>query len=412
MTSHGSTQLWFPIADLLPLADRCQTAYRHDPDPEHGPIAVLHLTSQGDELFYLSCNALPALLVDAFDPASTQRVYALGYGHDIGGLTYPADVDRYGPPVLLASIPVNTGPLGRLADRLHHAARIGCDWFVLVLHPDGRLEPSMRSMPHPAPPARWRYARLELACLPGVWPGQFVDNATHDGWLLPRFSQEIAQQIAATIADMAAAGPLPYPLSLIELTDTPAARLPATGPSRLVGPDLDGYFRVGPGWPWVSLDLLPDGLLMPYPGPTEPDIDPAQLPAPGQPAFTGLGYLMWLDHHLNLALRTIDDGHVDPADEPGIPEYGNLDPDVEWQLRAVEHVLRKATAGPPRTGIAAEFTADEVEALIITAADVTAGAGVESLSRRQFELAHRAYALLFAAADAAADDLAEGGDRS
>ena len=38
-------------------------------------------------------------------------------------------------------------------------------------------------------------------------------------------------------------------------------------------------------------------------------------------------------------------------------------------------------------------------ALIITAADVAAGGGLESLSRRHLELAHRAYALLLADAD-------------
>jgi hypothetical protein len=186
--------------------------------------------------------------------------------------------------------------------------------------------------------------------------------------------------------------------------------LPATPPRGLVGPDPDGYFRVGPGWPWVSLDLLPNGLLTPYTGPAQPDIDPAQLPSVGQPAFTGLGYLMWLDHHGNLISRTIDDGHLDTADEPGIPEYGNLDPDVEWQLRAVEHALRKATTVPVPAGLAAAFSADEVEALIITAADATAGGGLEGLSRRQLELAHRAYALLFADADA--EDLVEDGGRS
>ncbi len=49
--------------------------------------------------------------------------------------------------------------------------------------------------------------------------------------------------------------------------------------------------------------------------------------------------------------------------------------------------------------MAAAFTAQEVEALIITAADVAVGGGMESLSRRQLELAHRAYALLLADAD-------------
>jgi hypothetical protein len=44
-----------------------------------------------------------------------------------------------------------------------------------------------------------------------------------------------------------------------------------------------------------------------------------------------------------------------------------------------------------------------VEALILTAAEVVC-AGPEGLSRRQLELAHRAYALLLAEDDDTADD--------
>src|SRR5262249_2838190 len=155
---------------------------------------------------------------------------------------------------------------------------------------------------------------------------------------------------------------------------------PATTPRRLVGADPDGFFRVRPGWPWVSLDLLPDGLLMPYTGPTEPDVDPTQLPPLGQPAFTGAGYLMWLDPDNNLVLRPADTDGVDPQDPPGPADYGTLDPDAEWQFRAVEHALRNATGAVP-TGLAAAFTPEEVQALILTAADAV-GAGVDSLSRR------------------------------
>jgi hypothetical protein len=113
-----------------------------------------------------------------------------------------------------------------------------------------------------------------------------------------------------------------------------------------------------------------------------------------------MGHLMWLDDDENLVLRPAGDDGVDLLNLPRPPEYGTFDPDAERQLRAVEHALRNATtARPAFTGLAAAFTADEVEALIITAADVAAGDGLESLSRRQLELAHRAYALLLADAD-------------
>lgn len=398
MPSNDSTELWFPVTDLLPLVEQCLSAPGHTADAQHGDLPALHLTAQGDALFYLATNAVPALLVDAFDPTSRQRVYALGYGHGAGSLTHPADADRYRPATQLASIPLVSGGgrFGNLADRLRLAAGIGCDWFVLALHPDGRLDVSVRPTPRPSPAARRRHARLELAGLPGRWPGQFVTNAAHDGWLLARFTCEVGQQIATAVADLAATAVVPHPLTTVELADTPTAQRSATAPAGVVGVDPEGFYRVGVGWPWVSLDLLPNGLLVPYTGPIRSGIDPAQ----GQYAFTGMGHLMWLDDNQNLVLRPAGDDSADLLNLPGPPQYGTFDPDAEWQLRAVEHALPNAAAGPTAfTGLAAAFTAQEVEALIITAADVAVGGGMESLSRRQLELAHRAYALLLADAD-------------
>ena len=380
MPSNDSTELWFPVEDLRPIVEHCLSAPGHSIDPQHGDLPALHLSTQDDALFYLATNAVPALLVDAFDATSRQRVYALGYGHGAGSLTGPADADRYGPATQLASIPLVSGGgrFGSLADRLRHAAGIGCDWFVLTLHPDGRLDVSVRPTPHPSPAARWRHALLELAGLPGRWPGQFVTNATHDGWLLARFTRKVAQQIATAVADLASTAVLPDPLTTIALADTPTGQLSATAPDGVVGPDPEGFYRVGIGWPWVSLDLLPQGLLVPYTGPTRPGIDPAQ----GRYAFTGMGHLMWLDDDQNLVLRPAGDDGVDLLNLPGPPEYGTFDPDAEWQRRAVEHALRNATtARPAFTGLAAAFTADEVEALIITAADVICGCQVCRLVR-------------------------------
>jgi hypothetical protein len=414
VTSHGSTELRFPVADLLPLVDHCLTAPEHTIDPQHGDLPALHLAGQGDTWFNLTTNAVPALLVDAFDPTSTQRVYAIGHAHTIAGDTYPAPADRYGPPDTVAVIPLTgrPGTFGNLADQLHHAAGAGGDWLVLTLHPDGRVDVAVRPTPRPAPPAHWRDARLETVGLPGYWPGQFVTNATHDGWLLPRFTRDVAARITEAITDLAAAGPLPYPLTRIELTDTPTGAAPDTAPGPVVGADPAGFFRVGAGWPWVSLDPTPTGVLMPYTGPQRPGVEPGQLPPQGQYAFTGVGYLMWLDNDNNPVLRPVDEQGVDRFNPPGPPEYGSLDPDAEWALRAVEHTLRTAAAARPTlTGLAATFTPLELEALVVTAADAV-GAGLDSLSRRQRELAHRAYALLHADADADADDLAEDGGRS
>ncbi len=37
MVSNGSTELWFPIADLLPLVDHCVVAPGHAADPNTAP---------------------------------------------------------------------------------------------------------------------------------------------------------------------------------------------------------------------------------------------------------------------------------------------------------------------------------------------------------------------------------------
>src|SRR5439155_1377036 len=87
-----------------------------------------------------------------------------------------------------------------------------------------------------------------------------------------------------------------------------------------------------------------------YTGPHPPGIDPAELPAPGRDAFTGLGCLMWLDDQHDLVLRQTYDGGFDPTDPPQPPEYGGLDPDAEWAFRAVEHALRNITTARPLPG--------------------------------------------------------------
>jgi hypothetical protein len=357
-TQRESTQLWFPIADLLPLVEHVITTGSVRPDPQWGTQPVLTLTAQG-RLRYLSTNAWPPLLVDAFDPASVQRVYAVGYGYRSGGMTYPADEDRYGAPTRIGSIPLTGGGrrglFGQPLDRLRGASRVGCDWLVLTTgtettgtqNPDVQLQWEVCPLPHPAPAAQWRDVRLEIFGLPGSWPGQVVTNATYQGWLLPRFTPPVAAQIAAVLAE---ATDLPRLVTRVRLTETAVHGDAVHGDAvhgrdgELVALDPDGFYRIGEGWPWVSPDLLPDGRLLPYRGPHQPGIDPVELPAVGQDAFTGMGCLMWLDESGDLVLRSIYDEGFDPTDPPGSPEYGNVDPDAEWQFRAVEHELRKAAA--------------------------------------------------------------------
>jgi len=119
------------------------------------------------------------------------------------------------------------------------------------------------------------------------------------------------------------------------------------------------------------LDLMPEGLLMPYPGCAQPDIDPTQVPALGQDAFVGMGCLMWLDADGDMVVRSLDDEeHLDPSEPPGWPEYANLDPDGEWRFRAVEHALRLAAARTTApSGLVAGLSPGEVDTLVAAGAD-------------------------------------------
>jgi hypothetical protein len=377
------TSLWFPIRDLRHIVDHAAVSPRVDPDPRFGDQPVLRLFAQGD-FFYLSSNAVPGLLVDAFDPASAQRVYALGHSHHSSGLSFPASVDRYGTPVHLGSIPVTSGLgglFGPLLHQVHSAARTGREWLVItppaVDAADGRvaLEWELHPFPHPVRPAAWRTVRVEIFGAPGRWAGEVVDNATENGWLLPRFTRAVAEELVAAFAGLTASGVLPHPVTVPRLTDAgpDAVPEPVDGDQDIVGPDADGFYRVGAGrWPWASRDLMPDGLLMPYPGCAQEGIDPVEVPAPGQDAFVGMGCLMWLDAVGDMVVRSLDeeDG-LDPSEPPGSPEYGNLDPDAEWRFRAVEHALRLAGARRPAVSrLAAGLTPGEVDDLIAAGADV------------------------------------------
>jgi hypothetical protein len=388
MPEHESIELWFPIPDLAPLVEHCMAARSLQPDPRYGAQPVLHLIAQG-VLFYLSTNAHPPLLVDAFNPNSRQRVYAVGHSYHVPGVSLPAD-PRHGTPHYRGSLPLITGHrdaiLGQLVDRLRRASRIGDQWLVVTIDPDGRLQWEVCPLPHPAPAAKWRDVRVEMFGLRGSWPGQVLTNDTRRGFLLPRFVPDVARQLVATLG---AAPHLPRQVAPVVVSDAPD-----TGDPHQVGPDDDGFYRVGPGWPWVSLDLLPPGRLLPHLSPPPPGIDPTALPAHGQDTYTAMGYVMWLDDSGQLALRAVYDTGVDLCEPVGQPEYGDVDPEVGWQLRAVEHALRLAGAARVTvTGLAARFTPAQIEALLITAAHAVQE-GTETLSVSQRDLAARVYALL------------------
>ncbi len=375
-----STELWFPIADLLPMVD-------HRPRVVAGRLAPrlpeqLLLMGQG-RLRYLVTDAAPPLLVDALDPASVQRVYAVGYSYHAGSESWPADPDRHGIPVQLGAVALDGTERPPLISQLHTATSRRCDWLVLTLTltADRRLRWQTQPLPHPAPAVQWRLARLEVHGLPGSYPGEFADNGTDFGWLTARFTRDVAEQIATAVNTLAG---LPAGMTLISIVDG------ANDPDNetTVGVDPDGFWRVGVGWRWVSAELAPDGQLVPFTGPTPSTVEPDELPAIGQDVYWSLGCLMWLDDTGDLVVRTAyDDGRFDPLDSCGPPEYGNIDPEAEWRFRAAEHLLRQVSDLRRRISpLASSFSPAEVEQLLVAASHAIPSTRSPALTRRQLDL--------------------------
>jgi hypothetical protein len=132
-----------------------------------------------DRLRYLTTNATAPLLVDAFDPTSRQRVYAIGHSYHICGRSFPAPEEIYGPPTRLGAIPLRGEahhpryPV-RLVDQLRRASRVGCEWPAIRLGTDW-----LGWLLTPDEPARPRTARPcdnQVALVGGT--RQLVGNST------------------------------------------------------------------------------------------------------------------------------------------------------------------------------------------------------------------------------------------
>ncbi len=351
---HRDSELWFHIPDLRALSVHATDAATHDcAMGATGP--ALHLFAQG-HLRFLASNGRPDLLVDPFDPDSRQRVYAVGHAHQIGGLSAPAR--RSAGAVRLLGCLALTEPAAHttLADSLF-SARGTARWLAVRLTGDGP-EWQVRSLPRPRPPARWIDAELRVLGLPHPDQGEIVEGATWRGWCLPRFSPATAHAIADDVNALPRRA-LRGGLTRLRLADHARAGPPAldTDGVLTVDVDPDGYFRVGAHrWRWVRLGTL-DELEEPtqltrFDGPIPAGIDPATMPAIGQPVHLS-HELTWLDG-TTVRSHTVDgDGVAYPWSTPDpvtIAPNDSRSALAQMAIRAVEHLLHAVSVHAGHTG--------------------------------------------------------------
>lgn len=352
-------ELWFHVPDLKVPVVHAADAAAHDPGGVAGP--ALHLYAQG-RLRYLASNGRPALLIDPFDPHSAHRVYAVGHAHtDTRGLTVPAG-PAAGRPRLLAVLPL-TGPDPHASLIKQLFAACGTARFLAVTVTAAGPAWRVTALPRPRPPARWVAAHLHLPGLRHAYLGEIVPTVSWRGWCLPRFTPRTAATIAAEVNALPRAA-LRRGLTRLRLTEAPQPdpAVPGHGGVLTVGPDPDGFYRIGAGrWPWVDLgalsDLGWDTDLTVFAGPVPAGADPATVPAPGQLVYNDGAELTWRAGRRIVSRPFDDDGVLDPdiPPEPLTVDYRDgREARALMAFRAIEHLLRTAPAPtptpPPRTG--------------------------------------------------------------
>ncbi|MGH3737831.1 MAG: hypothetical protein ACRDT6_19800 [Micromonosporaceae bacterium] len=327
-------RLWFPVAELLSLLTCPSTV-----DRPHRPQRLL-VIAHGHARYLVTDADLPAP-VDPPKTAGVPRLHSVPNPSPGPAGDAAVHAAVHGEPRLLAALPLHETEPGYpdLDAELRDARHIGQAWLNITVDPTGQAQ--WEILVHPPPvPGRWRDTRLAARGLPGVYPGQYLDDHTCDGWVLPRFTQPVAERVAAALAALPA--PPPAARTRVRVVDDPDQR----------------WHVMGPRLRWVALSDTPDGRLEPFAGPAPRGIDSSRLPTFGQDVCWAAGYLWWLDDG-EVVFHPVDertgqpDTHV--LDGLSYAEYDMIDPDAARQCRAVEHLLlttadNRAKTHPAETG--------------------------------------------------------------
>ncbi|MEU8075992.1 hypothetical protein AB0B31_11120 [Catellatospora citrea] len=336
--------LWFWRADVRALFDHLLAHPPTDPD-----TATLRLYAQG-RLRYLTCNSPAPQLIFPGDPESRQRVYAIGHAPNHHARAYPVH-DDHGTTRLLGEIDRHTA-----AHALANAAAGGNDWLSVLDHREGpHIEPA--DLPRPPAPGLWRQTRISLLGLPDLFDGQIHDSDSPDGFRTARLDHAQTTRLQQLIDRQ---------------TQPPAgARRFHLHGAQAITPDGDGFYHFA-DWPWIVPADTPAGALL-----------PARATAADR--HTGPSYLTHLAEYRLDKQQQLTWSYLtaEPPRLHGTPQRTSHHRQV---LRAIEHQLLLAR---PAGYLASQFSPDEVETLIATAAEVI-HSGLGDLTERQLALAARA----------------------
>ncbi|MFI1919298.1 hypothetical protein [Nocardia sp. NPDC020380] len=144
----SSIQLWFPLTEVVVLADHAMAAPEHTSSP-YGPDdapAAPALVWVKDDGTYLMSNGRPRQLADPSNPTGSSRVvYAHGWGSGTGPMIgdSPVGGDDFAEYITLTE---QFNPTNRIIDLIRkYAPRDG--WMVLTVKP-GQFEISF-TLSHP-----------------------------------------------------------------------------------------------------------------------------------------------------------------------------------------------------------------------------------------------------------------------
>lgn len=322
----ADSELCFDIREVRRLAWHAVENRADDP-----PRLRLH---ERGPLVFLTSAGRPDLLLDPADPSSVQRVYARGR-------IQPTDAAH--PVHTLGELPLWAAD--NLDDALRHAHG-SRRWLAVTLTPTGLRWHVAAQLGRP-PRDVWVDADMRLLGL-GTFQGQYAEHDDWHGWCLARFPTATACAIAACANGLPRAA-LRHGLTRVRLTNQPTpvdGTIDATG-ALVVGPDSDGFYRIGSGrWQWTSLDLLErrERGLERFTDPLPDGDDPASVPPAGHLVHAS-DTLRWL-HQGIVYERDYSSHHLWAGDQVTVLSATS---DAPPRARAAEYLLRATSRRASRT---------------------------------------------------------------